>query len=219
MQPIKLSKILVPCAVVASVFSMNANATSTTYTAGFTTVPEITLVQVTPMSFGTGMLGGLNKICSMTVTGSGATYAGDVAMKLGTGATVAAGGTYPLMGGSGCSTPGIVGVPGVYRITGVPGGAVKVTANSVAGTNFTFAPAGCVANYNAAPDGDVCTALPANTLTNANVANTADTIGNTAGGLPISGQALIALGGSLTSAIAFLPGTTYTETFVIDVTY
>jgi len=225
MQPAKLSRILVPCVIAMSLASTTATAETGNYVAGFTTVPEITVEQDQAMNFGTGMLGGTALTCIMAVGGANATaglgtdYAGSTAMKLRQAGVVAEGGTYGATSGTGCTgTANAVGIPGIYRITGVAAGEVNVAPQQIVGTNFQFDPLGCVGNYDSATNGDTCDVVDGTGSVAVNIADSDDTIGG-AGGLPTAGVTLLVLGGTITQIATFETATTYTEEFVINVTY
>jgi hypothetical protein len=225
MQPAKLSKILMPCALAMSIASTTAIADTGNYAAGFTTVPEITVTQDQAMNFGTGMLGGTGLTCIMevgtasTTAAVGTAYAGSVIMKLRQASTLAQGTDYGDITGTGCSgTANATGTPGIYRITGVPAGEVNVAPQQIVGTSFQFDPVGCVGNYDSGTDGDSCDLVDGTGSVPVNIADSDDTIGGT-GGLPTSGVTLLALGGTITQIDTFLTATTYTESFTINVTY
>ncbi len=222
MQPFKLKE-LFPCTILALAVSMPASATVENFAVGFTTVPDITLTEVTPMDFGAGLALGSGLACAMTVTNTGVGFAGDVIAKLAGTEANAEEATYgDLDGGAGClSSSGSKGTPGIYQITGVSGGAVSVTVNNItAGTDFNFVAAGCVGNYDGSGDGDDCTTVTPGSPVSVTLASGGDTVGNTAGaGIPTPGVSLIILGGTLTTASVHAASTVLSETFVVDVTY
>lgn len=223
MQLFKMSKLLVPCALVASVISINANAASTTYTVGFDTVPDITLAPTQALDFGSGLglASGVTCIMALTDDLTAASYPGDVVMKTARGVPLAAGGTVGDISGTGCATLAAAGTHGLYEISGVNGGTVNVTINNnTTGTDFTFVATGCVANYTAGSDADSCDAFVPGTPLPVRIADATDTVGNTGGsGIPAPGKALIAVGGTITTTSVHTAGQLLTEQFVIDVTY
>ncbi|MCP5080029.1 MAG: hypothetical protein GY951_18535 [Psychromonas sp.] len=223
MQQFKISKLLISCALVSSVISVNTLAEDANFDVGFTTVPEITITQTQQMDFGTGLGLASGVTCIMALTGDGtaATYPGDVALKTAKGTPLAAGANVGDISGTGCATLAAGGTYGLYEITGVAGGSINVTVNNnTTGTDFTFVATGCVANYVASSDGDSCdTFTPGSALT-VRIADAGDTVGNTAGsGIPSPGNVLIAVGGTILTTSVHTAGQSLSEDFVIDVTY
>jgi len=224
MQLFKISKLLVPCALMISVISLDASAAdSTNYSVAFTTVPDITITQNQAMDFGVGLqlTAGINCTLSLTDQGTPATYPGDTAMKMAGSAADTEGANVGDLAGTGCDTVAKGGTYGLYEISGVNGGTVKVTVNpNTTGTDFTFVPTGCVAIYDGAGNGDTCTAFTSGVALNTvRIADLADTVGNTGGGIPAPGKTLIAVGGTITTASTHSAGQSLNETFDIVVTY
>jgi len=96
---------------------------------------------------------------------------------------------------------------------------VKITLNTLAGTNFNFTPTGVAGDYVGVPDSDVFLNLVADNEATATLASGAHVTGAVSGGSPESGKTKIFVGGTLTANTALTAGTPYTETFTIDVTY
>jgi len=207
--------------------SANANAATEPFGVGFTTVPDITLVQDTAMDLGTGIFLPTGSACDINVSDDAGTgYPGDTIMQLarGTGTEQAEDADYQELGGvsTDCVDAGASdGTAGIYTITAVPGGTVNVTVNDVTGgTFFNFVVAGCIGDYDGSGNGDDCEAIIPNTAVPVRVADAGDTVGNTGTfGAIASGESLIAVGGTLTTAATHTSGTAMTESFVIEVTY
>ena len=207
--------------------SLNVSAASEPFGVGFTTVPDITLLPVAAMDLGTGIFLPTGSVCDLAVSDDAGTgYAGDTVMKLarGSGSEEPQDVAYQLLGGTNtdCANAGTVdGTAGLYEITAVPGGTVKVTVNSVTGgTFFNFVVAGCIGHYDGSGNGDDCLAITPGTPVNIRVADSGDTVGNTGTfGAIASGKTLIAVGGVLTTAATHGSDTSMTENFTIDVTY
>ncbi len=224
MQLRKISKLLLPASVAVAVaaVSMSSYAATNNFAVGFTTVPDITIIQVQPMDFGGGLGLAANAKCVMAASGLAGDYLGDTLMRLASAATGAAVGTPGRLTGVGCEfSQGLDGTLGLYEIQGIAGGAVSVKVNSsLLGTSFTYVPTGCIGNYNAVPDGDLCAAVVPNTNVPVKLAAAGDVGSNTGDdGSPIIGRTRIQLGGTITAINANPPGTLLTESFTIDVTY
>jgi hypothetical protein len=224
MQLFKISKLLVPCALVASVISLNAFAAdSTDYSVGFSTVPNITIVPKQALDFGTGLslASGVNCTLELTDQGTAASYPGDSAMNMAGTEADTEGANVGDLSGTGCATLAKGGTYGLYEISGVNGGTVKLTVKpNTTGTDFTFVPTGCVAIYDGSGDGDSCTAFTSGTpLNTVRIADAGDTVGNTGGGFPAPGKTLVAVGGTILTTSTHTAGQDLTESFDIVVTY
>ncbi len=223
MQLFKISKSLVSCALVSSVISVNTLAADADFDVGFTTVPEITLTQSQQLDFGVGLglASGVTCIMALTEDTTPASYPGDVALKTARAVPLAAGANVGDISGTGCANLAGGGTYGLYEITGVAGGSVKVTVNNnTTGTDFTFAAAGCVANYVALGNGDSCDAFTPGSPLTVRVADASDTVGNAGGsGIPAPGKTLIAVGGTILTTSVHTAGQDLSEDFIIDVTY
>jgi hypothetical protein len=224
MQPRK-SKITLALAVIATTgFNASIEAAQEALVVGFTTVPNITLTESQAMDFGIGMSLADNVACTMLVAGdtvnTGNEFPGDIIMKM--ASTVSAGTQTGDLSGPGClASVGSKGTVGIYEISGIEGGTVKVTVNDItAGTSFNYAAVGCVASYDGSGDSDTCSAIAGGSVTSAVVAASGDTVGNSSGtGIPVPGKTLIALGGIITTAKTHTASEVMTESFSIDVTY
>lgn len=225
MQPIKISKLLVPAALLAASISMTTSAATANYSVGFTTVPDITIVQIRAMNFGTGLSLANGVACAMEIedqANAATKYPGDTIMKLASvGPSLVAANAGDLSGAGCLASVGSKGTIGIYEIQGIAGGTVNVTVNNIVGaTNFNYVAGGCIGIYDGAGDGDLCTTVVGGTPIAAKLAAAADTVGNTAGsGIPAPGATRIALAGTITTASTHTAGQVLTEQFVIDVTY
>jgi hypothetical protein len=221
MQPCN-KKILTLAVTAAVSLSASVEAKVEPLVVNFTTVPNITLIEKTAMDFGIGMSLANNVACTMDVTdeGTALTFPGDIIMKTATGN--GAGADAGNLGGPGClASVGSTGTIGLYEISGIAGGTVKVTVNNITtGTSFNYVATGCVANYNDGGDGDSCEAIIPGSPVDAVIASSGDTVGNAGGaGIPAPGKTLIALGGVITTARTHVASEDMSESFTIDVTY
>lgn len=210
MNLIKARKTKITVAVLASALSFSAMAATFTAKVGFTTVPEITISQVTEINFGDTMKLATGATCIMLVNGASGSSLPTATMK----SDMANSGAYTQVLTGDCGDTVEVGTPGIYEIIAVAGSTVKVTTNSVtAGTNFNFEPVG----YGPDAQGSTSTvkALPADTETTFVVpsAANANQPDETAGVLRI------ALGGTITNQSTLSAGVEYEEDFTVDVTY
>jgi hypothetical protein len=221
MQPCN-KKILALAVIAAASLSASVDAKVEPLVVSFTTVPNISLIESAGMDFGIGMSLANSSVCAMAVTdeGTATSYPGDIVMKTATGNTVGA--NAGDLSGAGClASVGSKGTIGLYEISGIAGGTVKVTVNNItAGTSFNYVATGCVAKYNDGGDGDSCEAITPGTPVDAVIASSGDTVGNAGGsGIPAPGKTLIALGGTITTTKTHIANEDMSESFTIDVTY
>lgn len=212
-----MKKALIPASIATAAFSGYLNAATENYAVGFSTVPDITITEVTALDFGNGLGLASGSTCVMVGDSTAGTYIGDPTMNLSQDTPVAAGGNH---GDTTCAT-GVndSGTVGVYEVIGVPGGTVSITVNDIgSGTAFNFTSTGCAGNYDGLADGDGCTDLTSGAAS-VQLAAPGDTVGNTGTGNPVSGTTRISVGGTITTQQAHTAGTLLTESFVIDVTY
>jgi hypothetical protein len=219
MQPCNNKKLLALAVMAAASLSASVEAKVEPLVVSFTTVPNISLVESAGMDFGIGMSLANNVACAMAVDAS-TNYPGDVVMKSATG--TATGTPAGDLSGAGClASVGSKGTIGLYEISGIAGGTVKVTVNNITtGTSFNYVATGCVANYNDGGDGDSCEVITPGTPVDAVIASSGDTVGNAGtAGIPAPGKTLIALGGTITTAKTHVANEDMSESFTIDVTY
>lgn len=209
----KITKALCVASIFASPMALADNIDAGI---SFTTVPDVSIVQLQALAFGGGMPLTLNDDCTLLVSTTAAPSETDAGIS-NTGA--AATGTFETR--TGACDPAITGNAGIYEVSGGQGVPVKITLNSLTGTNFDFTPTGVVGNYDGAAtaNGDAFADLVADTELTVNLANTNDVTNAVAGGAPQAGKTQIFVGGTLTASTNLVAGTTYTETFTIDVTY
>jgi hypothetical protein len=218
MQPCN-KKILTLAVMAAVSLSASVEAKVEPLVVNFTTVPNITLIEKAAMDFGIGMSLANNVACTMAVDAS-TNYPGDVVMKSATG--TATGTPAGDLGGAGClASVGSKGTIGLYEISGIAGGTVKVTVNNItAGTSFNYVATGCVASYDGGSNTDSCELITPGSPVDAVIASSGDTVGNAGtAGIPAPGKTLIALGGQITTAKTHVADELMSESFTIDVTY
>jgi hypothetical protein len=223
MQLSKYIKLTAAITVVSCTLSTTVQAATASYAVGFTTVPDVSIVQLVAMDFGTGLLLSAGATCTMTngTTEGSADFIGNTAMRLADAtATLAPAGSNAVLSGTAC-TGGGSGTVGLYEVSGAAGALVQVSVNSITGgTNFNFTPAGCISSYDGNSDGDTCATITPKTDVQVQTAAAADQLTNTGTpGAPAVGKTYIAVGGDLIVSTTLSAGTTYTEQFTIDVTY
>lgn len=191
-----------------------SNVYADTFNLTVNTISDVSIDQVTPMSFGTSIL--TDGLVTCTLRGelpAPATVFSDGTWAAGAG-TDAPG----ALNGAGCIS-GNTGVPGVYTITGEPTLSVNITLNSEAQTdNFTFTPdSGCAVSYNndasTAVGDDLCVALTPGSAQAVNLPGAVD-------GLATAGIGYFTVGGTIgTLAGGLTSDTPYTATFLVNVIY
>lgn len=213
-------KIKILATLLTASLSVNSFAAQQVLNGAFTTIKAVTITEVTPISF-IGLTLTATDTCSMShsADGTGNDYLGDVAMRLGSAQSNAAGSEANLM--DTCAGAGTAAF-GVYEIDGASGSAVTVTiANSVTTGDVSIVPEGCVGTYNGGSNGDTCEPLAVATnggVTAIVLANAGD-VGTLGEGTPLVGTSLISLGGTVTAENTLTAGSPYTVDFTIDVTY
>ncbi len=190
----------------------SANAATEPFAVAFTTVADVSIVQVQPLSYGQNIFITNGGVCTLNAANPlAATMQSDLSTLLGT--------NFGDIVGSGCITTaaGVNGNQGgYYRVSGVSGIDVKVTISSVTNADFGFVPAGCVIDHDgtAAANSDTCTAFSPGVQLTSTLANTTE-----GGGSGVDAQLMIAVGGVITLNQALTAGTPYTQDFTIAVTY
>lgn len=210
----KITKALCITSIIASPMALADNIDAGI---SFTTVPDVSIIPLQALAFGGGMPLTLNDTCKLLVSTTDAPAETDAGISSSAGAAATL--TFETRTGE-CDTA-ITGTAGIYEVSGGEGVPVKITLNSLTGTNFDFDPTGVVGDYDGAngANGDAFADLVADTELEVNLANTNDVTNAVAGGAPQAGKTKIFVGGTLTASTSLAAGTTYTETFTIDVTY
>lgn len=199
-------------------FALSAVAADLQITGTFKTIKDVTITQVAGHEMtinGLQMASGSS--CTVTTPTVGANWGGDVLMLASTTGTQNAQATYGATAGAGCSTG--TSVPGVYEIDGASGASVNITLADTASGGISFSPDGCAIDYNGAADGDVCTAVAANSTQAITLANTGDETVSAGNGQPVAGKSRLVIGGDVTSTIGLTAATAYNVPFDIVVTY
>jgi len=208
-----ITKFLCVASVIASPLSFADNIDGAI---SFTTVPDVSIIQLQALAFGGGMPLTLNDTCVLLVSDTVNPSETDAGIS-NSGAAEA--GTYQTRTGQCDNT--IKGTAGIYSVSGGSGVPIKITLNALTGTKFNFSPTGTVGNYDGAntANGDTFVALVADTEATVNLANTNDVTNAVAGGAPQAGKTKVFVGGTMTASSNLVAGTTYTESFTIDITY
>jgi len=205
-----ITKIMCVVGIIAAPLSQAATVNGSV---AFSTVPDVSIVPLQALQFGGEMTLTLNDTCTMIVSSVGGPSEADANIS---NSGAGAGGTFQTRTGT-CDNA-VTGLAGIYEVSGGSGVPVKITANSLTGTNFNFVPAGVAGNYGT-PDSNTLDNIVADTEMTVNLASVADVTGAVSGGAPQEKKTKIFMGGTLTATTPLDAGTTYTETFTIDVTY
>jgi hypothetical protein len=192
----------------------SANAATGTFAVGFTTVADVTITEVQPLSFGTTMFITNGGICTLdALTPLAATMQSDETTLTGT--------NFGNVAGSGCVTTaaGASGNQGgYYRLTGLSGANVKITVNPASNADFGFVPSGCVNDHDgtAVANSDNCLVFTSGTQLTATLANAVEG----GGANPVDTQLMLAVGGTITiGGTDLTSATVYTQNFTIVATY
>lgn len=216
----KMNKSILSLGVAVAIFGGQALAATNDYGVDFKTVVDVSILQVTPMDFGSDLRLNVGATCSLLVAAgtAAAGYPGDVVLRVANVADDAQHANYGLTAGDCDATA--PGVPGLYEITGAPGVPVKITMNSITtGAAFDFVPNGVSVTYDGATGGDVAVAVLADTQIALDTANTIESGDAVGSGTPLQGKLYLAVGGQINVKSILTAGTTYTENFTIDLTY
>ncbi|MBL4910883.1 MAG: hypothetical protein JKX78_12825 [Alteromonadaceae bacterium] len=215
MKKVALKSLVKSCFVGAIALSVmsSANAATGTFAVGFTTVADITITEVQPISFGTTMFITNAGTCTMNV-------ATPLAVTMQAELASLSGSNFGNVAGSGCVTTaaGAGGNQGGYfRLTGISGADVKVTINSASNADFGFVPSGCAIDHDgtAGANTDSCLAFTAGTPLTVTLANSTDAGGTN----PVDKQLMLAVGGTITVNQALTSATVYTQNFTIVAIY
>jgi hypothetical protein len=212
-------KIKILAALLTATLSVNSFGAQEVLTGAFRTIKAVAITPITEISF-TGLPLTAASTCTLTAGADGATYLGDIAMRLGnTGTDNAVGATANTM--DACVGDGVT-AQGVYEIDGASGSTVKVTVvNSVTTGDVSIVPVGCAGDYTSGTDedGDACEPISAAIgVVEIRLAGPADT-GSFGEGTPIAGTSLVAMGGVVKAENGLTAGTPYTVDFSINVIY
>lgn len=216
MKKVAIKSIFKPLLISAFVLTSitSANAATGTFTVGFTTVTDVTITEIQPLTFGTTMFITNGGSCVLdAATPLAATMQSDAT-------TALTGANFGDVSGSGCTNTaaGASGNQGgYYRLAGLSGSDVKVTINPVTNADFSFTPdSGCVNDHDgtAAVDSDSCVVFSSGVQLTATLANAVETGVN-----QVDTQLMIAVGGTITINQELTSATVYSQNFTIDVTY
>ena len=199
--------------------SATAYAASQSFDITATTVPDVSLSEVTPLNYGTTMFVTAGGTCLMQATSPGSDLA-DMQWPNNTGVAAA---NYGDLSGSGCVNGLGTGTPGIYKVTGVAGAAVKITITGFTGTDFNFSPnSGCIVTYNGdnTDDADTCESFIPGVQETVNLAAAAETDTSGSTNSAVAAELVFTVGGTVTvGAVDLSPNTAYAEAFSVNVVY
>ncbi|KXI27656.1 hypothetical protein [Paraglaciecola hydrolytica] len=233
MQPNKTKLALQIGAVVLGALCAS-NVYAATFTATVTTIDDVTIAQRAsyPLTFGSNMFTQANTSCTLQVGGTSGEddHPGGLLMRHSHTSGTPQGADFGVLEGDGCVNTAIGVTPGIWDISGIPGGSVSILITQVAQspTTFTYSPdEACYVSYSGGTvdDADDCLDLvPGNVVTArlpVSGAAEADTTSIGAnGGVAQAGLVSIAVGGTVAiGAVALDPSAAYNLAFQIDVTY
>ena len=233
MQPNKTKLALQIGAVVLGALCAS-NVYADTFTASVTTIDDVTITQRTgyPLTFGSNMFTTASTSCTLQVGGTAgeADHPGGLLMRHAHNGGSSQGADFGFLTGTGCVNTNSGVTPGIWDISGIPGGSVSILITQVAQTptTFTFSPDNaCYVNYSGdtANDGDDCLDLVPGGVETALLpvsgAAEADVGGiGVNGGVAQAGLVSIAVGGTVTiGATPLSASQAYNLAFQIDVTY
>jgi len=213
MKNINFKKSVLVCALSLGSIGV-ANATIEPVNVGFTTIVDVAIVATQELSFGTTVYSALGGVCTMDAAVANIND-NDAAI---TPASPVTGGTGGSVVGTGCITSAMNTAPGnqlgIYTLTGTAGANVKVTVTGVSGTDFTFAPVGCIPVYTGLATASECVPFTVgNATTTTDIADLLD-LNATPGELRVVVGGVMTIGGT-----DLTPETTYTQTFDIQAIY
>lgn len=224
MQPNK-TKIALAIGALLLGASSASNAVTLDFPITAKTIPDVTISQVTPLSYGSSMFVTVGNSCLMQ-----ATVPGEAAlMQYHDNTTGLAASAYGDIAGTGCVDGTGTGTPGIYKISGLASTQVSITISGFSGTSFDFAPnSGCIVTYDngasAVTSGDTCDAFVPGVLTTKQTAAAANEEGTTTpAGTTVPGEIVFTVGGTVTiggtDAVDLTPAFAYSEDFTVDVVY
>lgn len=219
MQPNK-TKIALLVGAVCLGASGAANAATANFDITVNTIPDVTLSEVQALDYGTTMFVTAGGTCQMNATTPGNQSSG---MQYQTSAAVNAA-NYGDLSGTGCVNGSGTGTPGIYKITGISGGTVRITISGITGTDFTFAPnSGCIVLYDGTTAVDSCTSFVPGTQTSRRLSAgpaSEDTATTPAGEASVAGELVFTVGGTVTiGGVDLTANQAYTENFPVTVIY
>ncbi|AEP30359.1 hypothetical protein [Brumicola nitratireducens] len=210
----RLVTVLLAIPMCTSVMAANENLTGT-----FKTIKNVTITEVAGVQM-TGLYLASASTCTMTQPTVSVNFPGETVMKMSNATATLGPSTNYGVTPAGASCAGTNGVPGVYEIEGSEGADVTVTLTSGTTSGITFAPVGCVGDYDGSPDGDVCTAVANGGVGQQfTLAATGDQTVSAGNGVPVAGFSYLAIGGQATAGIGLAAATDYLIDFDISVTY
>lgn len=221
MQPKRnLQKSLLASALLLSISNASI-AGSNPYTVSAQAIADVSIIEVTPLSFGNRVDGNAGSTCTLLSLEPGDT---DVNADLDFGAAGAGltasseGANWNAISGN-CKTGGEAS--GVYEVAGEPGSTFSITLAAVDAGDFTFTPDyGCYVIWDddfavPATGTDSCGYLSSGTVAGVEIpATNADVEGDLN-----PGKARFSIGGTLTVVNDLTPNTGYNPTFDIVVAY
>jgi hypothetical protein len=220
MQPSKNKIALLTGALILGASSA-ANAVTEPFNITAKALPDVAITTVTPLNYNTSIFIDAGGTCLMNASTPG---------DLGTALMQYDGGTvatadYGALTGDGCVNGGVgTGTPGVYRVAGLSGSAIKITiSNSASGGDVEFSPnSGCIVTYEGGNLADTCDAFVPGVLANKKLAldSASEDVG-TGGtvGVPIEGEMIFTVGGTLSINNELAPNFTDTIAYNVEVVY
>lgn len=225
MQPNK-TKIALLLGAVCIGASGAANAATANFNITVNTIPDVTLSQVQALSYGTSMFVTAGGTCLMNAAQPGNATPTGLLMQYQTSTNpIAAGASFGLLSGSGCVNNAAISpniTPGIYKITGISGGSVRITISGVTGTDFNFSPnSGCIVNYDGTIADDSCTSFVPGVQTTRRLANGTENTATAPQGTPaVAGELVFIVGGTVTIGGTDLTANqAYTQNFPVTVIY
>jgi hypothetical protein len=218
MQPSKNKIALLTGALILGASSA-ANAVTEPFNITAKALPDVAITTVTPLNYNTSIFIDAGGTCLMN-----ASTPGDLATALMQyDGAVDGEANYGDLTGDGCvNSAAGAGTPGVYRVAGLEGSAIKITiSNSATGGDVEFSPnSGCIVTYEGGALADTCDAFVPGVLANKKLAAGTEDVG-TGGtaGTSVSGQMMFTVGGTLSVINELAPNFADTIAYNVEVVY